>query len=156
MKMQMLALLVLCVIACAPQLEPTPGPETAVTSPPGWSRPGNEPSANPFVPQPGDPSLKRSLVYIREANLVIRESFLPQISLALAGDLPTPCNQLRVEVSPPDAESRILVDVYSVVDPNQLCVQVLERFEESIDLESFSTGHYTVWVNGKRVGEFDS
>jgi len=82
------------------------------------------------------------LVDIREANLVIRESFPPQVSLTLAGDLPTPCNQLRTEVSPPDEENRILVDVYSVVEPNQVCVQVLEIFEESIDLESFPTGHY--------------
>ena len=74
----------------------------------------------------------------------------------LAGDLPTPCNQLRAKINPPDTENKIVVDVYSVVDPNQVCVQVLEPFEASIDLGAFPTGHYTVWVNGEMAGEFDT
>ena len=116
----------------------------------------NEPVLNPFAPQPGDASFTRGNVYITEASLIIRESFPPQISLTLAGDLPTPCNQLRVEISPPDQQNKILVDVYSMIDPSQICVQVLEPFEESIDLGTFPTGHYTVWVNGSMAGEFDT
>ncbi|HEX5943175.1 MAG TPA: hypothetical protein VFY66_12900, partial [Anaerolineales bacterium] len=95
-------------------------------------------------------------VYINEASLIIRESFPPQISLMLVGDLPTPCNQLRVEIGAPDPENKIIVEVYSVVDSSQVCVQVLEPFDESIDLGTFPTGHYTVWVNGEMAGEFDS
>jgi hypothetical protein len=154
-KFQILLILVLLGAACAP-LEPTPGPDTAVTSPPVDSMPTNEPPANPLAPQPGDADLTRGEAYINEASLIIRESFPPQISLTLAGDLPTPCNQLRVEIHPPDAENKIIVDVYSVIDPDQVCVQVLEPFEESIDLGTFPTGHYTVWVNGQMVGEFDT
>jgi hypothetical protein len=116
----------------------------------------NEPVLNPFAPQPGDESFTRGNVYINEASLIIRESFPPQISLTLTGDLPTPCNQLRVEISPPDQQNKILVDVYSVVDPSQVCAQVLEPFEESLDLGTFPTGHYTVWVNGSMAGEFDT
>jgi hypothetical protein len=117
--------------------------------------PANESPSNPFMPQPGDAALTRSVAYIKEASLIIRESFPPQISLRLAGDLPTPCNQVRVEIGPPDPENKIKVDVYSVVDPDQVCVAVLESFEESIDLGTFPTGHYTVWVNGQLAGEFD-
>lgn len=156
MKIQLLVLLSLLVAACAPPLEPTFEPDTAVTSPPADSMPTNEPVTNPFAPQPGDADLTRGNVFINEAGLIIRESFPPQISLTLAGDLPTPCNQLRAEINSPDAENKIVVDVYSVIDPNQVCVQVLEPFEESIDLGTFPTGHYTVWVNGEQVGEFDS
>jgi hypothetical protein len=116
----------------------------------------NEPFTNPFAPQPGDADLTRGNVYINEASLIIRESFPPQVSLTLAGDLPTPCNQLRAEISPPEPENKIRVDVYSVIDPNRICVQVLEPFEESIDLGTFPTGHYTVWVNGEMAGEFDT
>jgi hypothetical protein len=156
MKLRILFVLTLLVASCAPPLEPTPGPDTAVTSPPVDSMPTNEPITNPFAPQPDDTNLTRGTVYINEASLIIRESFPPQISLTLAGDLPTPCNQLRAEIHPPDAENKIMVDVYSVVDPTQVCIQVLEPFEESIDLGTFPTGHYTVWVNGEMAGEFDT
>ena len=156
MKSKVLLLLVLFVASCAPRLEPTPGPDTAVTNPPVDNMPTNEPITNPFEPQPEDASLNRGNAYINEASLIIRESFPPQISLTLSGDLPTPCNQLRAEVKPPDAEKKIVVDVYSVVDPSQICMQVLEPFEAAIDLGTFPTGHYTVWVNGEMAGEFDT
>lgn len=157
MKFQILLTLVLLVASCAPQLEPTPGPDTAVTSPPVDSGTSNEPSVpNPFAPQPGDVNLTRATAFIDEASLIIRESFPPQISLMMAGNLPTPCNQLRVEINAPDTENKIDVEVYSVVDPNQVCAQVLEPFEESIDLGTFPAGNYTVWVNGEMAGEFDT
>jgi hypothetical protein len=155
MRSQILLILILLSTACAP-LEPTPGPDTAVTNPPVDSMATNEPASNPLAPQPGDVDLTRGNVYINEASLIIRESFPPQISLTLTGDLPTPCNQLRAEMHPPDAENKILVEVYSVIDPDQICVQVLEPFEESIDLGTFPTGHYTVWVNDQMAGEFDT
>ena len=155
MRYQILLILILLGTACAP-LEPTPGPDTAVTSPPVDSIPTNEPSTNPLAPQPGDADLTRGEVYIHEASLIIRESFPPQISVTITGDLPTPCNQLRAEIHPPDAENKIVVEVYSVVDPDQVCVQVLEPFEESIDLGTYPTGHYIVWVNDQMAGEFDT
>src|SRR5687767_9319394 len=134
MKYQILLLVILLMGSCAPQPQTTPEPDTPVTSPPGGNVSTTEPVLNPFAPQPGDTALTRGNVYINEASLIIRESFPPQISLTLAGDLPTPCNQLRAEIHPPDTENKIMVDVYSVVDPNQVCIQVLEPFEESIDL----------------------
>ena len=156
MKYQILLFLILLGASCAPSLEPTAGPDSPVTSPPGNDITTNEPFTNPFAPQPADTALTRANVYINEASLIIRESFPPQVSLTLAGDLPTPCNQLRAEISPPDPQNKIRVDVYSVIDPNRICVQVLEPFEASIDLGTFLTGHYTVWVNGEMAGEFDT
>jgi hypothetical protein len=158
MKFQKLLLMALLVASCAPPAGPTPGPDTAVTSPPVDTMPTDQPVTNPFAPQPGDASLSPGTVFLNEVSLIIRESFPPQISLTLAGDLPTPCNQLRVAIgSPtPNPENKIMVDVYSVVDPSQVCVQVLEPFEESIDLGTFPAGHYTVWVNGEMAGEFDT
>lgn len=155
MKSQILLILILLGTACAP-LEVTPGPDTAVTSPPVDSMPTNEPSTNPLAPQPGDADLSRGEVYINEASLIIRESFPPQISVTITGDLPTPCNQLRAEIHPPDSENKVLLEGYSLVDPDQICVQVLEPFEESINLGTFPTGHYTVWVNDQMAGEFDT
>jgi hypothetical protein len=100
--------------------------------------------------------LTRGNVYLKEASLVIRESFPPQISLIVKGDLPTPCNQLRAEIAAPNAENRIEVDLYSVRDPNEVCIEVLQPFEEAIDLGTFPTGHYTVWVKREMAGAFDT
>lgn len=72
------------------------------------------------------------------------------------GSLPTPCNHLRVAVSAPNAKNRIFIDVYSVIDPNQICIQMLAPLEVNIPLGSFPPGHYSVWVNGEKIGEFDS
>jgi hypothetical protein len=89
-------------------------------------------------------------------GLLIFESFSDQISISLSGDLPTPCHQLRVQVNEPDENNKIDVDAYSVVDPDMICIQVLEPFQASIDLGTFPSGHYSVWVNGELAGEFDS
>jgi len=156
MKIRMFLLLMLLAVSCVPQPQATPGPDTAVTSPPEANASTNEPNVSPFSPQPGDADLTRGNVYINESSLVIRESYPPQISLSMSGELPTPCNRLRAEVSPPDQENKIMVDVYTVIDPDKVCIQVLEPFEENIDLGTFPTGHYVVWVNGEMAGEFDA
>ena len=155
MKHRIIWLIMLLIISCVPQPRVTPNPNTAVTSPPEDIMPTNEPNLNPFAPQPEDENLSRGNVYINEASLVIRESYPPQISLSIKGDLPTPCNKLRVKIEVPDQDNKIMVEVYSLVNPDKVCIQVLEPFEESIGLGTFVNGHYSVWVNGKGAGEFD-
>lgn len=118
--------------------------------------PTNEVPANPLAPKPSDENLTRGNVFIQEYGLMIRESFPPQVSLTFSGDLPTPCHELRVVVSEPDAENKIIADVYSVVDPDMICTQVLKPFQANMDLGAFPTGHYTVWINGEMAGEFDT
>jgi hypothetical protein len=115
-----------------------------------------EPSANPFAPKPGDEKLTRTEIIISDLDLLIRESYPPQIALSISGELPTPCHELRAEVTPPDPENRIMVSVYSVTDPNLACVQVLKPFQEYIEIGTFTQGRYSVWVNGELAGEFDS
>ena len=156
MKFQIPLLLMLVVVSCSPLPVATNEPDTAVTNPPGDNMSTEEPLRNPFAPQAEDKDLVRGNVYLSEASLVIRESFPPQISLLIRGDLPTPCNHLRADVGAPDQENKIAVELYSLIDPDKVCVQVLEPFEESIDLGTFPAGHYTVWVNGEMIGEFDA
>lgn len=155
-----LLLAVFWMAACAPVLAPatepdTLPPDTAVTSPPEGS-PSQEPVSNPYAPRTADSTLTRGEVFVQEMGLLIRESYPPQISLNLSGDLPTPCHQLRVQVNEPDENNKIDVEAYSVVDPEMICIQVLEPFQASIDLGTFPSGHYSVWVNGELAGEFDS
>lgn len=98
----------------------------------------------------------RGNVYLDSTDLLTMESYPLQFMLVLKGNLPTPCHHLRVAVSLPDTQNKIIIDVYSVTDPNAICTQVMEPFEENIPLGSFPTGHYTLWVNGEQVAEFDS
>ena len=155
-----LLVITLWTASCAPALEPAPDPtplppDSPVTSPPEGEPPG-EPAGDPYAPQPGDDNLTRGVVFIQEMDVLIRESFPPQIALSLSGELPTPCHQLRVQVSEPNAENRIDVEAYTVVNPDLACIQVVEPFEANINLGTFPSGHYSVWVNKELAGEFDS
>jgi hypothetical protein len=120
------------------------------------NQPTSTPISQPFSPQPGDINFSRGEVFIDSTDLLIMESFPIQIALVLKGNLPTPCNKLRVVTNPPDDQNRIQVEVYSVINPAETCIQVLEPLDANIMLGSFPTGHYSVWVNGKMVGEFDA
>jgi len=137
-----LLLAVLWMAACNPE-QTTPNgsgtlpPDTAVTSPPAGIPASREPVPNPYAPQPTDSSLNRGEVFIEEKGLLVRESYPPQISLFLSGNLPTPCNELRVQIGEPDETNNIEVDAYSVVDPNMMCTQVLKSFQASVDLGPF-------------------
>lgn len=109
-----------------------------------------------YAPQPEDVNLSRGEIFIDEKGLLIRESYPPQIALEISGNLPTPCHELRAVISEPDVENRINVEVYSVVDPNMMCTQVLKPFMENIELGTFPGGHYSVYINDELAGEFDS
>lgn len=147
----------------APQDAPVSSTNPASNPPPPGMPPSGSPypapgssELQPWEPQPGDSALQHGKVYLNPPSLSILESFPVQIVLNLDGSLPTPCHQLRAQIEAPDPEKRIEIEVYSVTDPVKLCVQVLEPFEVNIPLGSFPTGHYTVWVNGEMIGEFDS
>jgi hypothetical protein len=109
-----------------------------------------------FAPRTADKTLTRGTLMLQTKEILTLESFPPQFSLHLTGSLPTPCNQLRVAVNPPDAENRINIEVYSVLDPSMMCAQVLKEFEANVLLGNFPAGHYSVWINGENIGEFDA
>ncbi len=112
------------------------------------------PLENEFAPAPGDDELQRGNVFIDSTEVLLLESYPVQVKLQLTGNLPTPCHHLRVIVSAPDEQNRIQVEVYSVTDPNVMCIQVLEPFDVRVSLGDFTEGEFSVWVNGEQVGEF--
>jgi len=120
----------------------------------------NEPATAPvqgdYIPNPGDASLLRGEVYLDSVDLLTLESFPLQFTLILKGSLPTPCHKLRIAISPPDAENKILVDIYSLTNPDEICVQMLEPFEVNFPLGSFPSGTYSLWVNGEMAAEIQS
>lgn len=146
------------IVAACGSASPPPDTVSVATSQP-VTNPVETPAAgiaSPFLPLQTDNQLERGSVFISESELLIRESYPVQIALRLAGELPTPCHRLRVSANPPDAENKILIEAYTVLNPSLNCIQAVKPFQETIELGSFPAGHYTVWVNGSQVGEFDS
>jgi hypothetical protein len=136
-------IIVLAISACAPSMDEPVNNET----------PSATETATPFAI---DSNLSRGGVFLDSVELLVMESYPPQFTLALKGNLPTPCHQLRVEVSPPDSDNKVMVEVFSVVNPDVICIQTLKPFELNHPLGSFPSGAYSLWVNGAFVTEFDA
>jgi hypothetical protein len=147
---RLLFLILIFLSACSSSPTP-PSPDTPVNN--LTPLPLSDP---PYEPQPGDDALTRGPAFVEATDILILESFPLQFQLSLSGNLPTPCNELRIVVDEPDANNIIAVEVYSVVDPNAICVQVLQPFQASVNLGSFPSGHYTITVNGEVKGELDA
>jgi hypothetical protein len=100
--------------------------------------------------------MEQADVYLNDVQLLIMESYPVQVAISITGDRPTPCHELQYSISEPDAENRILVEIFSEYDPGMTCLQVLDPFTENISLpvQGLPDGSYTVIVNGEEVGEF--
>ena len=114
------------------------------------------PSERPYAPQPGDSVLLRTEVYLDSTEVRNLNSEPATFALDLRGNSPSPCHQLRVVVSAPNGQNQIMVDVYSVANPDEMCIVMLQPFDTSVILGKFSGGHYTVWLNGEQIGEFNT
>jgi hypothetical protein len=112
--------------------------------------------ASGYEPQPGDNNLKRDQVSLDMTNsqLVVIATDPAQAKANLIGNLSDPCHFLRVIVTPPDASNTINIEVYTLVDANTACVTKLEPFTASIPLGSYSSGQFSVMVNGEKLGQF--
>jgi hypothetical protein len=110
----------------------------------------------PIEPLLGPGEFIRDPVFMEpeSSQILLLETYPVQVMLELEGSLPTPCHRLQVDVAEPDNENRIYVEVYSLTDPSMECIQVLKDFTESVLLGKFTTGSYTVWLNGENVGDF--
>ena len=113
---------------------------------------------NPYAPQAADSALMRGEITIDSASLSLTKSQPPQVMLNFAYFQPTPCYQLRVEVSGPDAQNRTDVTAYVMAEKDKPCtlMPLATPLQASLNLGSFLSGHYSVWLNGSQVGEFDS
>ncbi len=128
---------------------PYPGPNTPS---------GPTPTPESYAPVPGDEKLTRgeATVALKDSGVVSMESSPVQISLHLKGTMPNPCYHLRVNPAQPDTKNQIQVEVYSVVDPSTICVEMINEFDVETPLGSFPSGHYSVYINGELLGEFDA
>ncbi|HSF83195.1 MAG TPA: hypothetical protein VLA49_18295 [Anaerolineales bacterium] len=156
-KLILLTLLAIALAACtslvrnASTPQPDAPPDTTTSDEPGS---GGGVNSSPLDPIEGEDSMVRGEAFVDSAELLILESYPLQIRLMVNGTLPTPCHQLRASLDEPDEQGRIYVELYSLVDPQEICIQVLESFETNISLGSYPDGSYTVWLNSEQVGEF--
>ncbi len=102
----------------------------------------------PF-PQPGDAQLGVAPVDLTAFTAAGVSG--GKVKLTLQGNLPTPCHRLRVSVE--RVEGTLQVKVYSVVNPQQTCAQVLQPFSVVVKAGPFPDGDYRVLVNGRLVGK---
>lgn len=142
-------LITACSGALAAIERPGDSPDTPVSSnDPDQGVPGGE----PWQPQPGDEVRQRGEVEIDSAEILVLESYPPQFVFHLVGWKGTPCHELRVTVSEPDTQQRIFVEAYTLVDPDVVCIQMLEGFDINVPLGSYESGEYSIWLNGQEIG----
>lgn len=113
---------------------------------------------NPYAPQAGDDALRGDVIRIDSSSLNVAESQPPQVTLDFAYFPPTPCHQLRVTANQPDAQNRINVKAYTVVEKDKPCnlMALATPLQASLSFSGFPKGHYSLWLNDSKVGEFDS
>jgi hypothetical protein len=99
----------------------------------------------------GSGMLVESEIFLDDIQLEIDGNDPAGVRLVVRGNLPTPCHAFAYRLGQPDAEGNINIEVFSLVDPSAVCTQVLQSFEETIDLGMFPTDEYTILVNGEAV-----
>jgi len=116
------------------------------------------PGQNPYAPQASDSNLMADDITVASASIVLAESQPPQVTVNFAYFQPTPCFQLRVEISAPDANNKISLKAYAVAEKDKPCalMALATPLDASLNLGSFPSGHYFVILNGSQIGEFDS
>ncbi|WP_420612755.1 hypothetical protein [Candidatus Spongiisocius sp.] len=95
-----------------------------------------------------DPTAEDRPAYVNHVEVLILESFPPQVSVEIEGDHPTPCHETLTEVTEDGNDYTVMV--WSVApEAGTVCAQVLEPFEEVVPIgNGFEPGDYTVTVNG--------
>ena len=107
-----------------------------------------------FAVVSSDQDLQVAAVFVEHSEIILKETDPVQVELVIVGNLPSPCHQLRVFTSEPDNTGHIMVQVYSVTDPEKTCAQVLEPFTAVVPLGAYSDGSFTISINNEMTGEF--
>jgi hypothetical protein len=113
---------------------------------------------NPYAPQSGDSNLMAGDITVDSASVFMAKSQPPQLMVDFAYFQPTPCYQLRVEVSNPNDQNQIELKAYAVAEKDKPCalMALSTPLQASLNLGSLPKGHYTAVLNGNQIGEFDS
>jgi hypothetical protein len=139
---------ILFLAACSPAVA-TSDPDGSVSSDDPVQ---GTPVPEEWAPQSGDEDLVRGEVQVETTDVLTLESFPPQYMLHVTGWKGNPCQQLRVVVSEPDEQNQIDVEIYTVIEADAVCIQVLESLDINVPLGNLeSGGEYTVRLNGTQI-----
>jgi hypothetical protein len=94
-----------------------------------------------------------SEIEVESTILFMMESYPLKVSLAIRGELPIPCRELVWEVVNKNDKKLIEVVTYAESAPERFCIQVLEPFEHTIPLGSFTELDFRVRLNGEEIGD---
>ena len=113
---------------------------------------------NPYAPQSADSELMAGDIIVDSSSVFLAKSQPPQVMVNFAYFQPTPCYQLRVEISTHDADNHIALKAYAVTEKDKPCalMALSTPLQASLNLGSFPSGQYFVVLNGNQIGEFDS
>ncbi len=110
---------------------------------------------NLYRSQSKDVGSKLAGAIVNNTSLVERFDLDPfRVELSISGSLPSVCNELRIDVAPPNTDYQIFIEVYSLINKDVNCDNVFQQFEANLLLGVYSNGRYTVWVNDAYAGDF--
>jgi hypothetical protein len=150
MRFSYLAVIAIFISSCVS----VPTPATTPTSEPPYRI---TPDENPFIPKLEDVS--RQIATVNITNVVFSEQYEyspPRAAIRFIGYMPSVCNELRIDISEPDEEFNVFIEVYSLINPDIQCDNVFQQFEASVLMGTYSPGRYYVWINGALAGDFVS
>jgi inhibitor of cysteine peptidase len=97
----------------------------------------------------------RGAAFVDSVEILLLESYPVQVRLQVTGSLPTPCHKLAWDLGEVAEDGKINLELYSLADPDVDCIQILQAFEESVPVGSYTSGEFEVWINGELVGDFE-
>jgi len=112
----------------------------------------------PYAPQPGDKDMMAGDLTIDSSSVFLGESQPPQLLVNFAYFPPTPCYQLRVEVSGPNEQNQIYLKVYGLAEKEKPCnlMALATPLQANLNLGSLPQGHYTIILNDNQIGAVDA
>ena len=147
----------------APEATATPIPVANAYAPPvdPYAAPGVDAAApegnthgSLFPLAAGDEGKENSKFFVDSVELK-PASAANYTDVVVNGNLPTPCNELKVNVTAPDNQNKIVIQVYTLIEKGKVCTEQLKPFSGPVaSLGGYPAGKYTVIVNDQTAGEF--
>ena len=86
--------------------------------------------------------------FVDEVEFIYLESWPVQVRAIVRGTLPTPCHNVVWDVQQGPEGATVTISSVSAAD--EICVAVIsEPFEVTLDVGDYTSGDYTVIVNGE-------
>lgn len=111
----------------------------------GWVEPPCEGEDCETGSAPGEPT---GPAFVGRVEITVRGSDPALVSVLIEGSLPTPCHALAWDMKGPAPDGSVILEVYSLVDPDVMCAAVLQEFSETIELGEFASGSYRLVLHG--------